>query len=98
VGPKGVIASYLEVAIFRKECGDVIALENALNAASDVKSLCFCQGGYRGGFGSKRRRMAKKPRLPYGSIEKGRSVMLASFMLAVGPWCRPWNLLRVAVQ
>jgi hypothetical protein len=27
VWPKGVIASYFEVAIFRKECGDVIALE-----------------------------------------------------------------------
>jgi hypothetical protein len=53
VWPKGVIASYLEVAIFRTECGDVIALENALNAASDVKSLCFCQGGYRGVLGRK---------------------------------------------
>jgi hypothetical protein len=44
VWPKGVIALCFEVAIFRKECGDVIALEKALNAASDVKSLCFCQG------------------------------------------------------
>jgi hypothetical protein len=44
----------LEVAIFRKECGDVIALvENALNAASDVKSLCFCRGVYRGALGRK---------------------------------------------
>jgi hypothetical protein len=85
VWPKGVIASYLEVAIFRKECGDVIALENALNAASDVKSLCFCQGGLSGGFGSKRRRLAKKPRLPYGSIEKGRSACPSSLLHAQNP-------------
>jgi hypothetical protein len=51
VWSKGVIASHLEVAISRKERGNVIALEKALNTASDVKSLCLCHGGSPGGFG-----------------------------------------------
>jgi hypothetical protein len=38
VWPNGVIASYLEFATARKEWGEVMALEKAWNAASEVKS------------------------------------------------------------
>jgi len=58
VWPNGVIASYLEFATARKEWGEVMALEKAWNAASEVKSDEWCHGGLSGG-GSYRRRFAK---------------------------------------
>jgi hypothetical protein len=76
VWPKGVIASYLVFAFARKAWGDVIALEQAWCAASDVKSEGCRQGGLSGGGGLHRRRLAKHPRLPCGLMEEGVRVHL----------------------
>jgi hypothetical protein len=77
VWPKGVAASYLEVAFARKPQGDVSAVEWAMHAASDVNSVLCCQGGLSGGGGLCSSRLAKHPRLPQGSTEKGMRVRCA---------------------
>ena len=88
VCPKGAIASYLELVIVRNECGEVMALVHAWKAASDVKSFGWRQGGLFCG-GSHSSLSAKHPKPPWGSIEKGISVICVWLRLAIVPCFRP---------
>ena len=88
--PEGVmLASCLELAVVRNECGEVVTLVHAWwQAASDVKSIGWRQGGLFCGC-SHSSLSARHPKLPQGSIEKGISASCVWFRLAVIPCLRP---------